>query len=152
KLVIDNVLGGKPLDESLSWLPLPEDRRMLLRVVAISMVSLTLVSIFFSTWGRWHATRITKRIQISVRRTVFDHAIHLPLHRVYDLKSGGAASLLREDAGGVANLVFAMLYNPWRAIVQLSGSLVILTWTDWRLLLGSLILIPTVYMTHKTWI
>lgn len=152
KLVIDNVLDGKPLEDNLAWLPLPEDRRMLLRVIALAMIGLALLSVGFSLWGRWHATRITKRIQISVRRTVFDHAVHLPLHRVYDLKSGGAASLLRDDAGGVANLVFGMLYNPWRAIVQLSGSLLILTWTDWRLLLGSLILIPTVYMTHKTWI
>lgn len=152
KLVIDNVLNGKPLADNIAWLPLPEDRRMLLRVIALAMITLAMISVAFSIWGRWHATRISKRLQISVRRTVFDHAVHLPLHRVYDLKSGGASSLLRDDAGGVSNLVFGLLYNPWRAIVQLSGSILILTWTDWRLLLGSMILIPTVYLTHKTWI
>ena len=41
------------------------------------------------------------------------------MNLVHDLKSGGAASLIREDAGGVADLIFSMLYNPWRAIVQL---------------------------------
>ena len=54
------------------------------------------------------------------------------------------SSLLREDAGGVAELVFSLLYNPWRAIVQLIGSLIILAFVDWRLLLGSLVLIPAV--------
>ena len=30
------------------------------------------------------------------------------------LKSGGATSLIREDAGGAADFVFNMLYNPGR--------------------------------------
>ena len=78
--------------------------------------------------------------------------MRLPLHRIYDLKSGGAASILREDAGGIADLIFAMLYNPCRAIIQLIGSLFILAMVDWRLLLGSLVLLPVVYLTHRTWI
>ena len=152
KVVIDNVLANKPVSGALAHLPLPEDRKTLLTAVALSMVGLSILSIMFSMWGRWHATRITKRVQVSVKRQVFDHAVGLPLHRVYDLKSGGASSLLRDDAGGVSQLVFAMLYNPWRAIVQLTGSITILAWTDWRLLIGSLILLPTVYLSHKTWI
>ena len=77
-----------------------------------------------SLWSRWQTTRITKRVQVAVRKKVFDHAVRLPLHRVYDLKSGGVASILREDAGGVADLIFSMIYNPWRAIIQLIGSLI----------------------------
>jgi ATP-binding cassette subfamily B protein/subfamily B ATP-binding cassette protein MsbA len=91
-------------------------------------------------------------MQVNVRRKVFDHAVRLPLHRVYDLKSGGVASILREDAGGVADLIFSMIYNPWKAIVQLVGSLTILAFVDWRLLLGSLALLPTVWFTHRTWV
>jgi ATP-binding cassette subfamily B protein len=78
--------------------------------------------------------------------------VRLPLHRVYQLKSGGATSLLRDDAGGVSELVFSMLYNPWRAIIQLLGSLVVLTWVDWRMTLGGLLLVPAVYASHRTWI
>ena len=78
----------------------------------------------------------------------------LPLHRVYQLKSGGVASILREDAGGVGELMFSMLYNPWRAIIQLLGSMAVLAWVDWRLLAGSLLLLPAVYFSHRpgeTW-
>ena len=56
-----------------------------------------------------------------VRRRVYEHAMRLPLHRVYELKSGGATSLLREDAGGMGELIFSMLYNPWRAVIQFIG-------------------------------
>ncbi len=153
KIVFDSILGDQPIGTGLpSWMPLPGSRRTLLGTVAAAMVALTAVSIALSMWGRWHATRITKRVQIDARKRTFEHAVRLPLHRIYALRSGGAASLLREDAGGIAELVFSLIYNPWRAIIQLLGSLAILAWTDWRLLLGSLALLPLVYVTHRTWI
>ncbi|MBZ0173447.1 MAG: ABC transporter ATP-binding protein/permease, partial [Phycisphaerales bacterium] len=78
--------------------------------------------------------------------------VHLPLHRVSDLKAGGVASILREDAGNAGELLFSMIYNPWRAVIQLIGTLAILTWVDWRLLLGALVFIPIVWISHRTWI
>ena len=45
-----------------------------------------------------------------------------------------------------------MLYNPWRAIVQFIGSLIILMLVDWKLMVGGLLLLPVVWFTHRTWI
>ncbi|MBT8486776.1 MAG: ABC transporter ATP-binding protein [Phycisphaerales bacterium] len=150
--VLDNVLGDKPLPPLLADLGLPTEPRMLLTTVALVLVIVAAISITVGVSGRYLNTITTKRVQARVRRKVFAHAIRLPLHRVYQLKSGGVASILREDAGGVADLLFSMLYNPWRAIIQLAGTLVILAWIDWRLLVGSLLLLPIVYITHKSWI
>jgi ATP-binding cassette subfamily B protein/subfamily B ATP-binding cassette protein MsbA len=153
KIVFDNVLRERPFPSTLPrWIKLPTDRHALLTWVAFAMVSLAAASELVGLWSRWQTTRMTKRLQVSVRKKVFDHAVRLPLHRVYELKSGGVASILREDAGGVADLIFSMLYNPFRAITQLLGSVVILIFVDWRLLLGSLVLLPTVWLTHRTWI
>jgi ATP-binding cassette subfamily B protein/subfamily B ATP-binding cassette protein MsbA len=152
KLVVDNILGGRPLPPLAARLGLPTDPARLLMVVAIALIAIAVVSISVRMTGRWLATVTTKRIQSRIRRRVFAHAVRLPLHRVYELKSGGVASILREDAGGVAELIFSMLYNPWQAIVRLLGTLVILAVIDWRLLLGSVILLPTVFFTHRTWI
>ena len=57
-------------------------------------------------------TRLTQTTRARVRRRVFDHAVRLPLHRVYELKSGGAASILRQDAGQAADLLFSLLVQP----------------------------------------
>lgn len=153
KIVFDSVLATDPHPVRIGpWRWMPGSRGKLLAIVAIAMVLVTLLSIAFSIWGRWQATRITKRMQIDVRRKVFAHAVRLPLHRLYAIRSGGTASLLKDDAGGVSELVFSLIYNPWRAIIQLIGSLIILAWTDWRLLLGSLLLLPLVFLTHRTWI
>ncbi len=153
KLVFDNVLGRTPLPPFLTEvLHLPTAPGRLLAAICVGLVIFAILSITVGTTGRWLATLATKRLQSRVRRRLFAHAVRLPLHRVYDLKSGGVASILREDAGGVGELVFSMIYNPWRAIVRLLGSLIILATIDWRLLLGSLILLPTVYITHRTWV
>lgn len=151
KFVVDNVLGEKPLPEYFpAWVP--REPWPLLVAIIVSVIAISLLKIVLHIWGRWHATRITKLTQLAVRKQVFDQALRLPLHRVQELKSGGAASVLRQDAGSVGELVFGMIYNPWRAIIQLLGSMLVLAWVDWRLLLGALVLVPLVYYSHRTWI
>ncbi|MEL7240360.1 MAG: ABC transporter ATP-binding protein, partial [Planctomycetota bacterium] len=76
----------------------------------------------------------------------------MPLHRVYDIKSGGVASILRDDAGGIGELTFSMIYNPFKAIVQLAGTLAVLALMEWRLLVLFLAVVPVIWVTHKTWI
>ncbi|QDT41562.1 Putative multidrug export ATP-binding/permease protein [Gimesia alba] len=151
KFVVDNVLDKKPLPASLpEWIP--HEPWPLLVSITIAVIVISMIRVALQIWGRWHATRVTKMIQMKVRKAVFAQAVRLPLHRVQELKSGGATSILREDAGSVGELVFGMLYNPCRAIIQLLGSLIILAWVDWRLLLGAIFLGPMVYLTHRTWI
>ena len=152
KLVIDNVLDTKPLPAALAdWLPTGRPRVLLGAVIAVSLL-LTFISVAVGLWGRWHATRITKRLQSDVRRRAFEHASRLPLHRIHQLKAGGVAGILRDDAGAVGNLVFGMIYNPLRAIIQFAGTLLVLSLIDWKLLLGGLCILPVVWLTHRTWI
>jgi len=153
KVVVDNVLTDQPLPRWwTSTLDLPTDRYLMLYWIggAVGVVSLLTTAIHLS--GRWYATKAVNKLQVAIRRRAFAQAVRLPLHRVHQLKSGGATSLLRDDAGGISELVFSMLYNPWRAIIQLVGSLIVLAWVDWRMMLGGLVLVPAVYATHRTWI
>jgi len=128
------------------------DRVRLIWMLGGAMVVLAFGSVVIGMWGRWQCTRITKRVQVSLRRRVFEHASRLPLHRIYQLKSGGVSSILREDAGGVGDLIFSLIYNPWRAITQLIGTLVVLLLIDWRLVIGALLVLPVIWFSHKTWI
>ncbi|MEX0676576.1 MAG: ABC transporter ATP-binding protein, partial [Pirellulales bacterium] len=153
KLVIDNVLDGQPLERPWTLvIPEPASRLQLLWWLACGVMAISVVETAVRLWGRWYATRTVTRVQVATRRRAFEHAVRLPLDRVHKLKSGGVASILRDDAGSIAELIFSMLYNPWRAIVQLAGCLIILAVIDWRLLAGSLVLLPVVFMTHRTWI
>ncbi len=152
KVVIDNVLTAGKLPAWWNELALPSDRYQVLYLVGGAIIGVSLLATLIHLGGRWFATKAVNRLQVAIRRRVFAHAVRLPLHRVYQLKSGGATSLLRDDAGAVSELVFSLLYNPWRAIIQLAGSLLVLLWVDWRMMLGGLLLVPAVYVTHRTWI
>jgi len=154
KVVIDNVLGSRPLEGAWATALGRFDAtpQSLLGWLVGVVVSISTVSVVLSIAGRYQATRTVKVLQTSMRRRAFDHAMRLPLHRVQTLRSGGVGAIIREDAGGLAELVFALIYNPWRAIIQLVGILSILAFTDWRLLLGALLLVPAVTLTHRTWI
>jgi ATP-binding cassette subfamily B protein/subfamily B ATP-binding cassette protein MsbA len=151
KFVVDNVLGRKPLPSAVpAWVPRDPWPLLLTIIVGVFVVSIAKLLLHMSS--RWQATRVTKLTQLTLRKRVFEHILRLPLHRVQELKSGGATSILRQDAGSVGELVFGMLYNPWRAIIQLVGSFCILAWVDWKLLTGAAALIPLVYISHRTWI
>ncbi|MCA9134632.1 MAG: ABC transporter ATP-binding protein, partial [Planctomycetales bacterium] len=155
KLAIDYVLSEPP-QPMPSWLaaaiPSSTSRMGLLGWIAAAVCAVTLVRTAIQLSGRWLATKSVNMVQADIRRRVFEHSLRLPLHRIQALKSGGATSLIREDAGGVADLIFNMLYNPWQAIIQLVGSLAVLVLVDWRLMVGGLLLLPAVWVTHRTWI
>ena len=153
KIAIDYIFPDKPLPvEWTERFHLPTDRLQLLLVIGAVVIATSLVASVIHLWGRWHATKTVNHVQVKLRKRAFEHGMHLPLHRVYELKSGGAASLLREDAGGAAELIFSLIYNPWRAVIQFIGSLTILMFVDWRMLIGGLLAGPIVYLTHRTWI
>ena len=156
KVVIDYAFTGAGLPPSVSdWLPtswrLEEPRRLLI-AIAIAMVVVSFTAVVIGLSGRWLATKATQLLAVEVRRKILDHIVRFPLQRIQDLRSGGVASMLRDDAGGISELIFGLVYNPSRAVVQLLGSLVILAFTDWRLLLGAIGLLPLVWLTHRNWI
>ena len=156
KVAIDCVFGNAPLPEWLASLAPRSldlgDRGTLLALIAGLTLATIAVKVSVGVVGRNRATVVAKRLQVALRRRAFAKAIRLPLSRVHELKAGGVASLIREDAGAAGELLFGLLYNPFRAVIQLGGSLIILAFTDWKLLVGAVVLLPMVWFSHRTWI
>ncbi|MCW5766065.1 MAG: ABC transporter ATP-binding protein [Phycisphaeraceae bacterium] len=151
KVVIDYVITDRPGPDGLPlWLP--RDRHALLWIIGGGLLTAGAFIAVLGTWGRYHMTRLTQLLRVRVKRRTFEHMARMPLHRLHHLKSGGVASILREDANSVSDLLFNLLYNPWRAVITFVGGLVFLTLLDWRMLVGGLILVPAVYFSHRTWI
>jgi ATP-binding cassette subfamily B protein/subfamily B ATP-binding cassette protein MsbA len=152
--IIDSVIGDKPLPEALASVApflVEMDKRTLLTVICVGLVISALIAASLSIAARWTATKAATRIRVHVRRLAYERSVKLPLHRVFAIKSGGVASLLRDDANGVGDLVFSMVYNPWLAVVQLLASVSVLVWIDWRLLLGAAFLLPMVWYSNRLW-
>ncbi len=153
KVIVDNVLANKQLAGWVAWVtPQGLSPTQLLLTVASGMLSLTLVAVGIRIWCEWQVVRIGKRMEVDLRRSLFRHAIRLPLHRVSAIRAGGVASILRDDANSAGAMLQQVVYKPWKAGIQLAGSVVILCVMDWRLLLGALLIIPLVYFSHRTYI
>lgn len=153
KIALDYVLVSDPDWPAYTpdWIT-GQEQSTLLWTLSGAMIVVTMVTVTIGIWGRWQTTRLTKRLQVKLRRQVYEHAVRLPMHRIHELKSGGVASILREDAGGAAELLFSMMYNPWRAVVQLTATLLILGFVDWQLLIGAVLILPIIFVSHRTWI
>ena len=153
KFIIDCVLVKPPRLESIpEWIHISREPHALLWAVSIAVLVVSGIALLIGTAGRYQATLLTKRVSAQLRRRAFDHAVNLPLHRIQHYKSGGLSSILREDAGQAGELVFSMLYNPFKSIIQLVGTLAVLAWTDWRMLVGGIMVIPAVWFTNRAWL
>lgn len=153
KYAIDHLVEQRPWPEYLRpFVPAGWTRGELLWGIGAVMAVVGLAAALLPIPGRYQMTRLTQLVQGRLRRRLFGHVARLPLDKVHALKSGGVASLLREDASSAADLIFIGLYNPVRAIVSFIGGLIAMATIDWRLLLGGLLLGPVVWLTHRTWI
>ena len=88
---VNGALGIDPADDGT--------RRTLLFALGGSILVVSLLAASIALSGRWQCTKLTKRTQAMLRKKAFAHAVRLPLSRISELKSGGVASILREDAG-----------------------------------------------------
>lgn len=149
---LDHALGQRRMPDVLSGFGLPASPRALLAVIALVLIAVAVLSTAFGTWGRYLSALASRRLQSGFRRRVFAHAMRLPLHRLRGYQSGGLTSLLREDVSGAAGLLGTMVYQPWRSLIQLLGTVVALGFIEWRTLVVAGILVPLVYVAHRRWI
>jgi ATP-binding cassette subfamily B protein/subfamily B ATP-binding cassette protein MsbA len=149
---LDTVLGQRRMPELLSRIGLPGSSRELLVLIAAGLASVAVLSAVIGTWGRYLSALATRRLQSRLRRRAFAHAIRLPVHRLRAYQSGGLTSFLREDVSGAANLLGAVIYQPWRATIQLVGTVAALAFIEWRVLAVIVPLLPLVYVAHRRWL
>ena len=152
KLAVDVVFSGHPVPLLLRpVLPDTVSRVWWLALLGGAVALSSLGGIGASVLGQWLIGRIAIKLQLTMRRQLFERSLSLPLHRFYELKSGGLQSVLREDTNGLPSLLRWGLANLWTSSLQLAACLVLLVWIDRRLLLGTLVLTPIMYLSRRLW-
>jgi ATP-binding cassette subfamily B protein/subfamily B ATP-binding cassette protein MsbA len=150
KLIFDNVFSGKSLPNPIAHLPFViASSSALLWIVVLAMFSLSLLSVVARTFSNSLAFRLQQHIILRTRRRLFHHTLQLPLHRLRQITSGGLAFIVRHDANAVGDLVVFLVYEPWKAVIQLLGCFIVLLWVDWYLLAISLALLPLLYLAQR---
>ena len=86
------------------------------------------------------------RVMLSLRRSLFDRLLHLPLPKLWDMKTGGILSRITGDVDTTTGLLQMAIMSPAISIVRLLIAMVILLTLNWRLALTALGVIPGIML------
>jgi ATP-binding cassette subfamily B protein/subfamily B ATP-binding cassette protein MsbA len=134
RFIIDRVLLNPTLD-SASRLP----RLNLVGAVFLAAIVLSkLVQVFKD----YRQRLLNVRVMLSLRRSLFDRLLHLPLPRLWDMKTGGILSRLSGDVDTTTGLLQMAIVSPILSLIRLAIAIGILLTLNWRLALMAMAVIP----------
>ena len=82
------------------------------------------------------------RVMLFLRRSLFERLLHLPLPKLWDMKTGGILSRLTGDVDTTTGLLQMAIVSPSISIIRLVIAVSILMTLNWRLALTALAIIP----------
>jgi ATP-binding cassette subfamily B protein/subfamily B ATP-binding cassette protein MsbA len=85
---------------------------------------------------------LNAHVMLSLRRALFNHLLHLPLARLWDMKTGGILSRLSGDVDTTTGFLQMAILSPTLSLIRLVIALSILLTINWRLALTVLSIIP----------
>jgi ATP-binding cassette subfamily B protein len=86
------------------------------------------------------------RVMLSLRQALFHRLLHLPLPRLWDMKTGGILSRLTGDIDTTTGLMQMAIVSPGVSIIRLLIAIVVLLALNWRLALTALAIVPGVML------
>lgn len=85
---------------------------------------------------------LNTRVMLSLRRSLFERLLHLPLPDLWGMKTGGILSRLTGDVETTTGLLQMAIVSPALSIIRLLIALGILITLNWRLALMAMAIIP----------
>jgi ATP-binding cassette subfamily B protein/subfamily B ATP-binding cassette protein MsbA len=138
RFIIDGVLLNASLDNV--------SRLNRLNLAGAAFVGLVILSNLVSVLRDYRQRLLNVRVMLSLRRSLFERLLHLPLPKLYDMKTGGILSRLTGDVDTTTGLLQMAIVSPSVSIVRLLIAVVILLRLNWRLALTALAIIPGVML------
>jgi len=86
--------------------------------------------------------RVNVDVILSLRRSLFDRLLHLPLPKLWDMKTGGILSRLTGDVETTTGLLQLAFMSPAISIIRLLVAIGLLLALNWRLALMALAIVP----------
>ena len=87
---------------------------------------------------------VNVRVMLSLRQSLFERFLNLPLPKLWDMKTGGILSRLSGDVDTTTGLLQMAIMSPAISILRLIIAVALLMWLNWRLALTALAIVPGV--------
>jgi ATP-binding cassette subfamily B protein/subfamily B ATP-binding cassette protein MsbA len=134
RFIVDRVLLNPRLDRIA--------RLRLVNGAGALFLGLVVASNLVSALREYRQRLVNNRITLALRHALFERLLHLPMPRLWDMKTGGILSRITGDVDTTTGLLQMALISPAVSVIRLVVAIGILTALNWRLALTALAIIP----------
>jgi ATP-binding cassette, subfamily B, bacterial len=134
RFIVDRVLLNRRLDAG--------SRFRLLNGAGLLFLALVAASNLLNALREYRQRLVNNRITLTLRRALFERLLHLPLPKLWDMKTGGILSRISGDVDTTTGLLQMALISPLVSVIRLVVAIGILTALNWRLALMALAIVP----------
>ena len=142
RFIIDRVLLNAALDLA--------SRLARLHFAGMLFVGVVVLSRLIGALKDYRQRLVNVRVMLSLRRSLFERLLHLPLQKLWDFKTGGILSRLTGDVDTTTGLLQMAIMSPAISILRLVVAVALLLTLNWRLALTALAIIPGVMLMSLT--
>jgi ATP-binding cassette subfamily B protein/subfamily B ATP-binding cassette protein MsbA len=134
RFIIDRVLLNPELDSA--------SRLTSLHLVGAAFLGAIVISKLLQVIKDYRQRLLNVRVMLSLRRSLFDRLLHLPLPKLWDMKTGGILSRLSGDVDTTTGLLQMAIVSPSISALRLLIVVGVLVTLNWRLALMAMAVIP----------
>jgi ATP-binding cassette subfamily B protein len=134
RFIVDRVLLNAELD--------PDAKLTRLNLAGGLFLAVIILSNFVGALKDYRQRLLNVRVMLSLRRSLFDRLLHLPLPNVWEMKTGGILSRLTGDVDTTTGLLQMAIVSPAISVLRLLIAIGVLFALNWRLALTALAIIP----------
>lgn len=138
RYIVDRVLLNKTLDDAT--------RFMRLNGAGVLFLTLIIFSNLLGAFRDYRQRLLNTKVMLSLRRSLFDRMLNLPLPKLWEMKTGGILSRLTGDIDTTTGLMQSAIVSPSIALIRLIIAVAILMSLNWRLALTAMAIIPGVML------
>ena len=134
RFIIDRVLLNAGLDTT--------SRLTRLHLAGAAFLGVVILSNLTDALRDYRQRLLNTRVILSLRRALFHRLLHLPLPKLWDMKTGGILSRLTGDVETTTGLLQMAIISPAISILRLVIALAVLLALSWRLASTAMAIIP----------
>ncbi|HEY3854159.1 MAG TPA: ABC transporter ATP-binding protein [Verrucomicrobiae bacterium] len=138
RYIVDHVLLKKDMSAA--------ERLHLLNLAGALFVSVVVLSRLIGAVKDYRQRRVNVNVMLTLRRSLFDRLLHLPLPKLWEMKTGGILSRLTGDVETTTGLLQLAFMSPVISVMRLLVAIGLLLTLNWRLALMALAIVPGVML------
>ena len=142
RFIVDRVLLPKELDTP--------QRLLRLNLAGAVFVVVIIGSRLIGVLKDYRQRILNTKVMLSLRRSLYDRLLHIPLPTLWEMKTGGILSRLTGDVETTTGLLQLAVISPSISVVRLLIAIVVLLTLNWRLAVTALAIIPAVMVMSLT--